>query len=114
MIKQPMAQGEVVARVTHEPEQTITVGGSHRRDLLVGSLIASLALACDFEEAAASKLDPKETIIRLPDQIAWQAPRNFPEHSVEMAPLFGSTTGSGLYYVLAACRIEIPDHAIGG
>lgn len=73
---------------------------SRRRGLLIAPLAASLAAVCGFNDAAATPLDPKQTIIRLPDQIPWQAPAGFPEHSVETAPLFGSTTGSGLYYVL--------------
>ena len=73
---------------------------SCRRGLLIAPLAASLVAVCGFNDAAATPLDPKQTIIRLPDQIPWQAPAGFPEHSVETAPLFGSTTGSGLYYVL--------------
>ncbi len=73
---------------------------SHRRDLFAAPILAAMALALDPGEARASTLDPKETIIRLPNQIAWKAQAGFPEHSVEMAPLIGSTTGTGLYYVL--------------
>lgn len=85
---------------TRDPKQATASLLSCRRDLLIGPLVASLALACDPDNAAAGRLDPAETVIRLPDQISWQAPPGFPEHSVETAPLFGSTTGSGLYYVL--------------
>ena len=71
-----------------------------RRDLLLTSLLAAMPLALAGREAAASPIDPTETIVRLPEQIAWQTQAGFPEKSVEMAPLFGATTSPGLYYVL--------------
>ncbi|MBN9509092.1 MAG: hypothetical protein J0I21_08245 [Alphaproteobacteria bacterium] len=71
-----------------------------RRDLLITSLCAALPLALAAGEAEASKIDPAQTIVRLPDQIAWKSPPDFPEHSVESAPLFGSTEGDGLYLTL--------------
>ncbi|HET9018753.1 MAG TPA: cupin domain-containing protein [Acetobacteraceae bacterium] len=71
-----------------------------RRDLLLTSLLAALPLALAGREAAASPIDPTETIVRLPEQIEWQTQAGFPEKSVEMAPLFGATTSPGLYYVL--------------
>jgi hypothetical protein len=100
MIQEPRVRPDVVADPTRESRRALAIGTAHRRDLLAGPLIASLALAGGIKRAAASQLDPRETIIRLPDQIAWQSPRGFPERSVETAPLFGDTTGSGLYYVL--------------
>ena len=71
-----------------------------RRDLLAASLLAALPFALAAGRAEASKLDPGQTIIRLPDQIEWKGQPGFPEHSVEMAPLFGSTNETGLYYTL--------------
>lgn len=71
-----------------------------RRDLLLTSLFAALPVALTAEQARADKLNPDWTIVRPPDQIAWQHRPDYPLNSVEQAPLFGSTTESGLYYVL--------------
>ncbi len=67
-----------------------------RRDLMLAALLAAIA----GNEAFAGPIDPAETIVRLPEQIAWQTPPGFPARTVEMAPLFGATTAPGLYYVL--------------
>lgn len=67
-----------------------------RRDLMLAALLTAIAA----RDAAASPIDPAETILRLPEQIAWQVPPGFPANTVEMAPLFGATTAPGLYYVL--------------
>ena len=71
-----------------------------RRDLILASLLGALPLALAAGSAEASRIDPAETIVRLPDQIAWKTNPGFPADSVEMAPLFGATTARGLYYVL--------------
>lgn len=71
-----------------------------RRDLLLAPLLAALPLALAGEAAEASRLDPQQTIIRAVGQIDWKAQPGFPPRSVEQADLFGSTTGSGIYYVL--------------
>jgi hypothetical protein len=71
-----------------------------RRDILAASLLAALPFALAAGRAEASKIDPTETIVRLPDQIVWKAQPNFPPRSVEMGPLFGATTEAGLYYTL--------------
>jgi hypothetical protein len=71
-----------------------------RRDLLLTSLLTALPLALAAGEAEATKIDPAQTIVRLPDQIVWTSQPSFPERSVEMAPLFGSTNEAGLYYTL--------------
>jgi hypothetical protein len=47
-----------------------------------------------------SELNPAQTIIRLPDDIAWQAPPDAPPESVEKATLAGNETESGQYLVL--------------
>jgi len=71
-----------------------------RRELLIAPLLAALPLALAGSAAQASKLDPEQTIVRLPEQIKWQLQPDFPPNSVEMAPLVGATTSPGLYYVL--------------
>jgi len=71
-----------------------------RRDLLLAALLGAIPLALAGGKAAASPIDPGLTIVRLPDQITWTTQPGFPPNSVEMAPLFGTTTGHGLYYVL--------------
>ena len=71
-----------------------------RRDLLAASLLAALPFALAAGAAEASTLDPDQTIVRLPGQIAWKPQPTFPPRSVEMGPLFGATTEPGLYYTL--------------
>jgi hypothetical protein len=53
--------------------------------------------------SAMSKLDPNQTIIRLPDNIAWKVPQlpdGVPEQSVAEAVLVGSEHETGMYLVL--------------
>jgi hypothetical protein len=47
-----------------------------------------------------SKLDPHQTIIRLPDQISWRVPEGAPPQSVEAATLAGAESADGIYLVL--------------
>ncbi|BBW99699.1 hypothetical protein BST36_24915 [Mycolicibacterium moriokaense] len=47
-----------------------------------------------------SRLNPAETIIRLPDEIPWEVPPGAPPQSVEEAVLAGSETEDGQYLVL--------------
>jgi hypothetical protein len=70
-----------------------------RRGLLLAPLLAVLAPAF-AGQAAASPLDPAQTIVRRPDQLPWQPQDGFPPRSVEMAPLAGGTAQAGLYFVL--------------
>ena len=44
-----------------------------RRDLLLTSLLAALPLS--LKGAAASPLDPTQTIIKLPDALQWKSRR---------------------------------------
>jgi hypothetical protein len=67
-----------------------------RRDLMLAPLLAALLPAI----ARASPLDPAETIVLLPANIPWKERPDYPRNSVISAPLFGSRTGSGLYYEL--------------
>jgi hypothetical protein len=71
-----------------------------RRELLFAPLLAALPMALLAERAEADKINPDWTIVRLPDQIKFQSQLTGPPNSVEQAPLFGSTTEAGLYYVL--------------
>lgn len=68
----------------------------HRRDLLVAPLLAALIPLT----ARASILDPAETILTLPADIPWKLRPDYPEDSVTSAPLFGSRSGSGVYFEL--------------
>ena len=67
-----------------------------RRDLLMAQLLAVLAPLA----ARGSTLDPAETIVTLPADIAWKLRPDYPPDSVMSAPLFGSRTGNGIYYEL--------------
>jgi len=69
-----------------------------RRDLLFTSLLAALPLG--IAEAAASQLNPEQTIIKPPEALAWKGNAGYPEKSVDMCPLTGATTSPGLYYTL--------------
>ncbi len=66
-----------------------------RRDLLMAAMLAALA-----EGAAASPLDPAQTIVEPPDAHRWIPNKGYPERSVDMCPLAGSTTEAGLYFTL--------------
>jgi hypothetical protein len=71
-----------------------------RRDLLLAPLIAALSMALLNQAAGAAGPDPTMTIVKLPEQLAWGRNSDFPEKSVESAPLWGKTSESGLYYYL--------------
>jgi hypothetical protein len=70
-----------------------------RRDVLLCALISSLP-AGFLESAAASPLNPEQTIIRPPNQLVWKANSAYPEPSVDMCPLTGDINQPGLYYTL--------------
>jgi hypothetical protein len=69
-----------------------------RRDLLLTSLMAALPLG--VASAAASPLNPEQTIIKPPDVLPWKGQANFPPQSVDMCALAGDTSAPGLYYTL--------------
>ena len=72
---------------------------TQRRDVLLATLLAGLpALAAGA--AKASPLDPAQTVIELPDAHHWIPNKGYPERSVDMCPIAGSTTEAGLYYTL--------------
>jgi hypothetical protein len=51
-------------------------------------------------EPDMSKLNPNETVIRLPDDILWKVPDGAPGRSVAETTLAGSEDKTGLYPVL--------------
>jgi hypothetical protein len=71
-----------------------------RRSLLLAPLLAALPLALGTTVADASKLNPTETEITLPDQIKWTTWSDAPPNSGAMASFYGSTNGHGPYVVL--------------
>lgn len=70
-----------------------------RRSLLFTPVLAALPRLL-IGDAQASKLDPAETMITLPDQIDWKTRSNWPKDSVAQANLFGDLNQPGLYYLL--------------
>ncbi len=72
-----------------------------RRGLLIAPLLAGLPLALSSIPVRASKIDPSETIVILPDRIKWSGwISGFPPHSAEMATLYGGLNQPGPYLVL--------------
>jgi hypothetical protein len=71
-----------------------------RRRLLLTPLFAALPFALSTTEADASKLNPAETQITLPDQIEWAPWSGGPSHSGEVATLYGGLDRPGPYVVL--------------
>jgi hypothetical protein len=70
-----------------------------RRDLMLAALASSLPIAL-AESAAASPLNPAQTIIRPLNQLQWKSNPAYPEPSVDNCLLTGSPTEPGLYYTL--------------
>jgi hypothetical protein len=70
-----------------------------RRDVMFAALLSSLPAGLT-QTAAASPLDPAQTIIRPPSDLTWKSNAAFPEPSVDNCPLAGSATETGLYYTL--------------
>jgi hypothetical protein len=69
-----------------------------RRDVLLTSLLAALPL--NLTSAAATPLNPAQTIIKLPDALQWETQPSFPQGSADICRLTGDSTKPGLYYVL--------------
>jgi hypothetical protein len=69
--------------------------------MLLAPLLAALPLALSDTAACASKINPSETQITLPDAIHWgDWIKGFPPHSSEMATLYGGLDKPGPYVVL--------------
>jgi hypothetical protein len=82
-----------------EKGEEIVSGTALRRDVMLGALVAALPVGF-LESAAASPLNPDQTIIRPPGELQWKANPAFPEPSVDMCPLTGDINQPGLYYTL--------------
>ena len=67
-----------------------------RRTALVSALVAGMPLAFSSRRAEAAAIDPKETIVVLPDDIKWTVWTGLPPHSGEMATLYGGLDKPGL------------------
>ncbi len=63
--------------------------------MLMATLMAALAT-----EVQASPLNPAQTIVAPPDARNWIPNKGYPERSVDMCPLSGSTAEPGLYLTL--------------
>ena len=70
-----------------------------RRDVMLAMLASSLPLGF-LQSAAASPLNPEQTIIRPPAGLLWKSNPAFPEPSVDNCMLSGDPTQPGLYYTL--------------
>ena len=66
---------------------------------MLTALASSLPIGF-VDSAAASPLNPDQTIIRQPGQLQWKSNPAFPEPSVDSCLLSGDTNQSGLYYTL--------------
>jgi len=70
-----------------------------RREMMLATLTAVLPIGLT-DNAAASQLNPAQTIIRPPADLQWKSNPAFPEPSVDSCVLTGSVTEPGLYYTL--------------
>ena len=70
-----------------------------RRDVMLAAFAAYLPIGF-AGSAAASPLNPEQTIIRPPGQLQWKANPAFPEPCVDNCLLTGDTSQPGLYYTL--------------
>jgi hypothetical protein len=66
---------------------------------MLTALASSLPIGF-VDSAAASPLNPDQTIIRQAGQLQWKSNPAFPEPSVDSCLLSGDTNQSGLYYTL--------------
>jgi hypothetical protein len=76
---------------------------ANRRDLLLASVVTAalpFGLSFSVSGASASPINPAETIIKLPADLAWKPNPNNPPRSSDSYALAGSPTEPGLYYTL--------------
>jgi hypothetical protein len=78
----------------------VPVSGSQRRSLLIGSLLSLTTMLLLDRPAHASRLDPAETQIVLPDAINWSSWTGLPKGVGDMARLYGDLNAAGPYLVL--------------
>jgi hypothetical protein len=69
-----------------------------RRTVLLGTLVG--LFGASGGRAEASPIDPEQTSVVLPKDIKWTAWPGLPEHSAEMATLYGGLDKPGPYLVL--------------
>ena len=84
---------------------TLRTMGDHtpwsRRAVLLGSLLAGAPLGLSARAARAATIDRSETVITLPDHVAWSSwLSGFPPNSTQMATLYGGLDQPGPYLVL--------------
>jgi hypothetical protein len=70
-----------------------------RRDVMLAALFSSLPIGL-VESAAASPLNPEQTIIRPPAELQWKPNPAYSEPSVDNCILAGDINQPGLYYTL--------------
>jgi hypothetical protein len=70
-----------------------------RRDVMLAALVSSLP-AGFLESAAASPLNPEQTMITPPDQLHWKATPAYNQPSRDICVLSGDPEKAGLYYIL--------------
>jgi hypothetical protein len=68
--------------------------------VLLSALIGALQFGFSGEQADASEINPKETIITLPKDIKWKSWSGLPPRIGEMATLAGGLDKPGPYVVL--------------
>jgi hypothetical protein len=74
---------------------------STRRGLLLGPLLAALPIGFWDTAALASKINPSQSQVILPNAIKWSGwIDGFPPHSGEMATVYGGLDQPGPYVVL--------------
>ena len=76
---------------------------ANRRALLLASVMTAVlpfGLSFSVSSASASPINPAETIIKLPADLAWKPNPNNPPRSSDSCALAGSPTEPGLYYTL--------------
>jgi hypothetical protein len=76
---------------------------ANRRDLLLASVMTAalpFGLSFSVSGASASPINPAETIIKLPADLAWTANPNNPPRSSDSCALTGAPAEPGLHYTL--------------
>jgi len=84
----------------HRRLETLFGAGPTRRDTLAAAFIAAMPLALLDVAARAGQIDPADTAITPIDAIKWSPWSGGPQHSGEMATLYGGLDRPGPYLVL--------------
>jgi len=80
-------------------QATLHTQAALRRDVMLAALLSAVP-AGFLESAAASPLNPEQTIIRPPGELQWKRNPAYPEPSVDNCFLAGDPAQPGLYYTL--------------